>query len=365
MTLSLYVARRFVTSFALVFGAFFLILFLIQMIEEVRRLPDGETGIGRSAVLALLAAPESIYRILPLIVILATIALFLSLSRASELVVMRASGRSALRTLVAPVVTAAILGMLAVTVANPIAAATSKRYELMKSSLRLGEEAVLSVSREGLWLRQGGEGGQTVIHAARSNADGTSLSGVTLITISEDGTPARRVEAAGATLTAGAWKLTDAKDWRLDGSDNPEKGATAHQTLDVPSDLTPQQIRDSFGSASTIAVWDLPEFIASLERAGFSAVKHRVWLQMELALPLLFVSMVLIGAGFTLRHVRLGRTGVFVLAAIAAGFSIFFLRNFAQILGENGQIPVALAAWSPPVAATLLSVALLLHLEDG
>ena len=42
-----------------------------------------------------------------------------------------------------------------------------------------------------------------------------------------------------------------------------------------------------------------------------------------------------------------------------------FLRNFAQALGDSGQIPVLLAAWSPPLAAVMLSLGLLLHLEDG
>ncbi|HQN39009.1 MAG TPA: LptF/LptG family permease, partial [Thermoanaerobaculia bacterium] len=62
-----------------------------------------------------------------------------------------------------------------------------------------------------------------------------------------------------------------------------------------------------------------------------------------------------VGAGFTMRHARSGQTGTMVLLAIVSGFAIFLLRNFAQVLGENGQIPVVLAAWSPPLAAVLLS----------
>ena len=54
-----------------------------------------------------------------------------------------------------------------------------------------------------------------------------------------------------------------------------------------------------------------------------------------------------------------------VLLAVISGFAIFLLRNFAQVLGENGQIPVLIAAWSAPVAAALLSLSLVLHLEDG
>jgi len=75
--------------------------------------------------------------------------------------------------------------------------------------------------------------------------------------------------------------------------------------------------------------------------------------------------MVLIGAGFTMRHTRFGRTGLMVLIAVLMGFGIFFLKSFTQILGDTGKIPVLLAAWTPPLAGVMLSLGLLLHTEDG
>ena len=86
---------------------------------------------------------------------------------------------------------------------------------------------------------------------------------------------------------------------------------------------------------------------------------------MERMIASLVMALVLIGAGFTMRHTRFGHTGVMVLMALIFGFGIYFIRNFAQILGENGQIPVMVAAWTPPVAAILMSLGILLHLEDG
>jgi lipopolysaccharide export system permease protein len=76
-------------------------------------------------------------------------------------------------------------------------------------------------------------------------------------------------------------------------------------------------------------------------------------------------AMVLIGAGFTMGHTRFGRTGIMVLAAILLGFGVYFIRDFAEVLGESGQLPVALVAWSPPVAAIMLALGVLLHTEDG
>lgn len=362
MILHRYFARRFFATFLGVLSVFFAMLVFIDLIDQVRRFAGAR--LAQIIGLTLLNVPQGLYRILPLIMIIAAIALFLALARSSELVVTRAAGRSALRALLAPVAVALAIGVVSVAVMNPIVAATSKEYEARAGNLS-GHASVLSIANDGLWLRQGSDRSQTVIRAGRANLDGTALQDVSFITFAPDGTPARRIEAAAALLTRGAWALTEAKVWPLAGTDNPEAMAEHHATFEVRSTLTPDQIRDSFGTPSSIPIWELPRFIERLQAAGFSARRHQVFLQMELAMPVFLVAMVLIAAGFTMRHQRGGRTGMMVLAAVLLSFGLYFLRNFAQILGESGQIPAALAAWAPPLAAIGLSLGLLLHLEDG
>jgi len=363
MTLSLYLARRFLASFGMVLAVFVGILLLVDMVEQLRRFANAPVGIAEALRLAALNLPAGIYKILPLVVILATLAMFLALARTSELVVARAAGRSGLRLLVAPVATAFGIGLVAVAVLNPIVAATSQQYEVVSDRLRGGDGSVLSISREGLWLREAGAEGQRVIRATRASGDGTRLAGVSFVIFGETG-PIARIEAARADLEPGAWALADVKRWDLTAP-NPERDATRADTLRLPSTLTQARLRDSFGAPASIPIWELPAFIDRLDEAGFSARQHRVWFQMELALPLFLATMVLIGAGFTMRHVRAGRFGMMVLGALLAGFGIFFLRTFAQVLGESGQLPVSLAAWAPPVAGALLSFAFLLHREDA
>jgi lipopolysaccharide export system permease protein len=292
------------------------------------------------------------------------VAVFLALARSSELVVTRAAGRSALRAAAAPALAAAALGVMAVAVLNPLVAATSRTHDQWLAELTQGRTSLMQLSPEGLWLRQGGAEGQVVIRAARSNADATELFDVSFLTFGDEGQVKTRIVAAAARLAPGRWRLEDAKEWRLADA-NPEATARLFPTAELATDLTPESIRDSFGRALAIPIWELPAFIASLERAGFNAREHRVWFQMELAQPLLLAGMVLIAAGFTMRHARLGRTGPRVLAALIAGFALFVLRNFAQLLGDQGQIPVALAAWSPPAVTLMLAVGLILTLEDG
>ena len=365
MTLHFYLARRFFVAFLAAFAALFLMLALINMLDQVRKFDTNDVSFGAIMTLTLLNVPEAAYKAMPLVTILGSLALFVALSRSSELVIARAAGRSALSSLAAPVLVAFAIGCASVAALNPMVAATSKQYDALSDRYEQRDNSVLSLSREGLWLRQGGPEGQTVIRAARANLDGTELVEVSFYTYDSDGQIARRIEADRAELVPGNWNLSGAKLWPLQNSENPERDAEVYEAYQIGTDLTRNQIIDSFGTPSAIPIWQLPAFIDQLEEAGFTARQHRVWFHMELASPVLLAAMVLVCAGFTLRPARFGRTGVLVVMAITTGFTLYFLRNFAQILGENGQIPILLAAWGPPVAAMLLPLGLLLHLEDG
>jgi len=207
--------------------------------------------------------------------------------------------------------------------------------------------------------------GQTVIHATGASSDVSVLYGATFISFAPGGQPLQRINAETARLGDGEWTLTNAKIWPLMPDVNAEAEAVTKARHTLPSALTQDRIIDSFGKPEYISIWDLPAFITQLEQAGFSARRYAMWLQMELPRPLFLVALVMVSAAFTMRHTRTSRTGLSVMTALLLGFSLYYIRNFAQILGENGQIPILLAAWAPPVASVLLAAGILLHLEDG
>lgn len=364
MILHRYFARRFLITFLATTGVFAIFLAMLDLIEQVRRF-GSDQSLGGLVRLTLLNLPEALSTMLPLIMILSSIALFMALSRSSELVVARAVGRSGLTILAAPAAVALLIGLVSLAVGNPIIAATSARYQIEKEALKSGEADAFSVGREGLWLRQGSAEGPTVIHAARANADASVLYDVSFVIYTKAHQPDRRITARSAQLTAEGWEVTNATEWSLAPGSAPDETRRQHDELRLPSTLTAEEIRDRFSQPSAVGIWDLPAHIEGLRASGFSARRHVVWFQMELARPLFLVAMVLVGAGFTMGHARIGRRGVMVLAAVMTGFALYYVRSFAQILGDNGQIPPALAAWAPPVAALFMALGLILHREDG
>ena len=364
MILHRYIAGRFLRAFGIVLAVFVAILLPIDMADQLRRVGSAQ-GFGAVLSLALLNLPRGLNGLMPLFVMLATLVLFLGLARTSELVVVRAAGRSALRMAASPVAVSLAIGVLSLLVLNPLVAATARQYDLTLARLSGLESRTVSVTGTGLWLRQGVESEQTVIRATAANSDGTHLFDASFFAFDATGILVERMDAAEAVLSLGAWTLRDVKIWPIAGSDNAEADATRLDLLTLPSTLTAEQIRDSFGNPETVPIFELPGFIRQLNAAGFAALQHRTWFQMQLSSPLLLAAMVLIGAGFTMGHGRFGRTGAMVLGAILVGFGVVFLRRFAEVLGETGQVSATLVAWTPPVAAILLALGLLLHTEDG
>jgi lipopolysaccharide export system permease protein len=358
-----YLAARFLRAFAATFAVFFALFGLIDLMEQVRRFGDDVEGMGAIVALVLLNAPSELIGIVPLVTLVAAVALFLGLARSSELVIVRGTGRSAIRALLGPALVAVLLGLAAAGAMNPLAAVTAREYDARVARLR-GAEDALALSGEGLWLRQGGPEGATVIHADRVVAGGMELLGVMVLRLGPDGRAIERVEAERARLSGAEWVLDGAKVWPL-GAANPEAGAEARAELSLPASVSAAELRDGGNDPSQVPLWRLPAQIERLETAGFAAERHRVFLQVQLAQPAFLLAMLLVAACFTLRPQRGRRTGIMVLAAILAGFGATMLRDLALALGEAGQVSPALAVWAPTLAVIGLAAAALLHLEEG
>ena len=66
-----------------------------------------------------------------------------------------------------------------------------------------------------------------------------------------------------------------------------------------------------------------------------------------------------------MRYTKFNQAGLLILTSVLVGFILFSLERIATTLGEAHQIPILLAAYGPPTIGILISMGLLLHLEDG
>ncbi len=368
-TLSRYIGKHFFLNICIAFGIILAIAGLIDMVELVRRTANKDhIPFWLTMQVAVIRLPQLAEKLLPYAVMIGSMMTLMKLTRSNELVVARAAGLSVWRFLLPGMVIAVLLGAASIIVLNPLSAATIARYEQFESRYINGSQQVLSVDASGLWLRHVDSGrdtlggkpiGSYVMQASQIDQTDMSLSRIIIFVQDEEQAFIGRIDADEAVLNNGLWNLTDAT------ISIPGKLPESRASYSLQTDLSIKQIQDSFAEPATLSFWELSGFIDTLEKAGFSALRHKLHWYTILITPLVFCAMVLLASVFSLRLPRRGRALAMVFGAVVAGFVVNFVTGLFHAFGYSGSLPIELAVIAPYLLTVMGSVVMLLHTEDG
>lgn len=371
LTFSLYIAKHFLLAILVTLGIMLMIVGLMEMLELIRRTSDAPRAVPFLVILEMtfLKLPATAEKIYPFAFLMGGMVTLSRLTRSSELVAARAAGVSVWQFMLPGVVLALLMGFVFILIVNPVGSAMIARFEKVEGRYITGKPSVLSISPSGLWLRQvdselpidflGQPVTEYILHARRMDQSTLTLQDVILFFYDTKHRFVGRIDAATARLSSGAWEIQSAK-LAVPG--------LVPETLDsytMPTRLTLSQIQESFAAPETLSFWELPAFIGVLEKAGFSALRHKLHWHALFALPLLLAGMMLMAAVFSLRSARRGKTGALIVLGIVVGFFYYFATQLIYALGASGALPIGLAAWAPSLVVLMLGTAALLHLEDG
>ncbi len=358
-TLYRYLARQFLLGVGMIYGAFLLLAFSIDVVNIIDRTSGRGVASGVIVGMALLQLPDLGQKLLPFAVLLGGVYCFVRLSRSQELVATRAAGVSAWDFLLPPLTVAVALGLFVMLGVTPVSSRMLNQFSALEAKYIKGQASQLSVSANGLWLRQGDENAQSVIHALTVADQGVHLDDVIVFLYGQHDHIVGRIDAKSAQLTPGAWLLNNAWVSGVDGR------VEHHDQYESKTTLTPAQIQESFAPPDTLSFWTLPHFINAAENAGFSAVRYRLYFYSLLTLPVLLAAMVFMAASFSLKLARAGGIGRVVLISALSGFGVYFFTDLTRALGQSAILPPWLAATAPAAAAILIGMTLVFHQEDG
>ncbi len=358
-TLYRYLALQFFLGVVVVYSGFLALAFSIDVVDLLNRTAGHNVSTSVVIGMAVLQLPDLGQKMMPFAILLGGVFTFVRLSRSQELVAARAAGVSAWDFMLPPLAVAVTIGVVAVTMFTPLSSRMFAEFAGLEARYVKGEASQLSVSQNGLWLRQGDAAQQSVIHALRVANQGQHLEDVVIFLYGANDTFRGRIEAKSADLGASAWALSNAY------VSGPSGSPVHHTQYMLPTTLTAMQIQESSQSPDTLSFWDLPGFIRAAQAAGFSATRYQLYLYTLYTLPILFAAMVFMAASFSLRVSREGGVGKVVLFSAACGFGVYFFSDMTRIMGQSGALPILLAASAPAIASIFIGMTLVFNQEDG
>jgi lipopolysaccharide export system permease protein len=303
--------------------------------------------------------PQLTERIMPFSVLVGAMSCYLGLSRRHELVVARAAGVSAWQFVAPAMIAAFLFGVIATTLYNPLSAMLHERSKRLEVDMQGENVTALQWNLSGFWVRQKSNDGAAIINATTSREQGAQLGGVSVYTFDNAGDFQERIEAKSAALREGYWQLEDVRVY------TPGKALDLEQTYRLPTNLTLEQVRESFATPETVPFWQLPSYIELADRAGLRAAGYRLQYHELLARPFLLAAMVLLAASVSLRFFRFGGVQKMVLSGIAAGFFLFVLSKITEDMSKSELLSPVTAAWIPVVIGGLTGFVVVLFQEDG
>ena len=357
--ISFYIAKKFSMNLLMTLLLVSLIVFLFDVMETFKISYNHDVTIFFIMKMAMLTNYNHINVALPFIVLLATMATYMQLTKCMELIIIKVSGLSVWKFALPAVLTSFIFGVLVVAIVNPIGTLMSKKYSYLKKEVFNIRTQEVKLFENGLWLRHEESEGQVryIIHASKISQQKQELFEVMVVVTDLEGKMIKRLDAKKAYINDGVLLLKQVNI--LDREYNESK----ESLIKIKASITLKQIQESISPPHNVSVWELPSFIEELYNSGFSILSYQSHFYKLMFLPIFFVAMVLIGVPFSTLLPRMGKSNIRLFLGVVTGFVVYFLFDVITALGASGNMPIAASVIIPITICLVYGVYLILHYE--
>ena len=336
----------------LIGAAFSVIVDLIQSLDRFLRAKPPWMYIAQHF---LYLVPRELYKGLPLIVLVATVFLFVSLTRQRELDALKAAGMSLYRAC-APILVIAFLISVGALVfqetALPLIAAKAEEVDRVK--IRGFPPRHLQQQGQ-MWFRSSD---RRFLKIGLLDPVARSLDGLIVLDLSPDFRLIGRLDVRRAQWVSDGWEMWGGIARQIGASQQVQSRSFDHRVMELPEHIDDfirvQKLPDA------MSFRELRAYVAKLRDGGHQVGTYLVQLYSKLSFPLVHLIMALVAIPFALATPRSGGRAVGIGVAIVVAVAYWMVHSVALAFARADLLPPALAAWSANIIFTGLGTALLL-----
>jgi len=325
---------------------------LLQTLDRFLRVKPPFTTILEHFVYRL---PGELYKGLPMIVLIATVFLFLSLTRQRELDAFKAAGISLYRASLPILLVAGAISVLAVAFQEIVLPDINTKSEEVDRVKIRGQLPRHLQRQTQIWYRSSDT---RFFRMALLDPAGKSMEGLTVLDISRDFRLEERLDARAAQWSAEGWQVTDGVFRRA----GPQNRVTS-EMFDSRLLAMPEHIDDFIqlqNAPDTMSFLELRAYVARLRDGGHRVTRYLVQLYSKLSFPLVHVIMALVAIPFALVSPRSGGRAMGIGVAIVIAVGYWVVHSVALAFAQADLLPAALAAWTANIVFAGIGSALFL-----
>jgi lipopolysaccharide export system permease protein len=332
-----YIALKFLRALLFSLLVFIAIYVIVDLVEHLDTFVDAQATTGQVVRYYLNFIPAIVVLTLPIAVLMATLFTVGGLSKSNELLAMRSSGLSLWRIGLPLLGWGLALSLLLLVFSEMVVPRTEQeRSDILNLEIEKKQSDRRTIAYH-VYV-QGQD--HRMFRLERYDIEQRRGWGV-LVQAIEDARVLWTIRANEMQWVDSMWVLRNGEE-RTFASEEwiPFDSLARPDWKETPGDLSQ---RDR--SPENMGYRELSEYIQVVERSGRDASRERFRLQFKLALPFMCFIIVMVGVPIASSPKR---SGVALSFGIASGIAIvyIFLLRVMESLGNKGDLPPMLAAWS-------------------
>jgi len=344
-----YLAREIYVATALVLTAFLALFSFFDLVHELADLGKGGYQFHHALGYVLLTLPGRAYELFPVAVLIGTLYALTLLARHSEITVLRASGLSTGRMLVALGKIGAVFVALTFLIgefAAPPAERVAQQLRLRAMSSVVGQEF-----RSGLWVKDE----HAFVNVSEVLPDAT-MQGVRIYEFDAQHQLLSISEAASGTYVApDHWLLGDVVRTIFDGD---RTRVDRIDQLKWRSALTPDILTVMLVAPARMSLVNLYLYINHLSENQQKTHRYEIAMWKKLIYPAAALVMMALALPFGYVHDRMGNVSLKVFLGVMLGVTFHLLNGLFSSLGVINSWPPLFAALTPSLLFLLAAAAM-------
>ena len=332
---------------------------IFNLFEEIEFFKQLNVNISLPLTLTLMFIPNLMIKLLPFIIFFASVWYLLSLKNNKDLISLKVFGYSNLKIISILSLTAFFFGLVILFAFNPLSSSMIKYYEKTKSEYSRDIEHLVSINKNGVWIKEKVNDKLRIISAKQITND--HLIDLTIYELDEGYKVEKRIESEKANIVDNNWffeKVT------LIEKNNE---ITTYKIVDnylMYSNYNLEKLNDLYKNLDTVSFLSLITNYKELHEKGYP--KHTLNEQINkfISLPFFLLLMVVLASIFTIGSNNKNQNIYYIFISIITCVLIYYFKDFSLALALTNRISLELAVWMPILAISLFCAIGVLQINE-
>ena len=333
---------------------------ILNLFEEVEFFKNSEESLFLPVILTLSYIPNLIFiNLMPFIIFISAMLFFISIKHNNELLTLKVFGYSNAKIIAIISIMSFVWGLLILIVVNPVTSNMVKYYEKTKSNYSKDTDHLVTINRNGVWIKETKKDDLYVINADR--LENNHLIDVSINIISSQNIIKERIESEKADISLNTWNIKNPTIFNFDDEGNI--AFKKEENIKFNSFYNVEKLNNLFKNLDTISFVELLTENKNLIVRGYEKTTISEKINSFFALPFFLALMTALAAIFTINNRNSNNINYLMIAVLTCAI-IYYMKDLSVALGKSDRISPEISVWIPIIIIGLINSIGLLQINE-